>query len=143
MHFTDTILFDINFVRTLEDLMEIKTRTRSEVEEYTVKMHRNKGRFAIIFGLSQSRSTIQAAWYRGSDTSLRSIFKKKLVFGMELCTIQCSGLKWSVRSRNLGLFFQNEPFGLFGFQTRRWIWTVCWKSTVHAVRCSHSAWFRL
>ena len=31
--------------------MEIKTRTRSEVEEYTVKMHRNKGKFAIIFDL--------------------------------------------------------------------------------------------
>ena len=51
LHFTDTILFDINFVQTLEDLMEIKTRTRSEVEEYTLKMHRNKGKFAIIFEL--------------------------------------------------------------------------------------------
>lgn len=86
MHFTDTILFDINFVQTLEDLMEIKTRTRSEVEEYTVKMHRNKGKFAIIFQISWSRFNI-----------LDVTYTVPVIFGLFVLKL-----------------FQNELFGLFG-----------------------------
>lgn len=82
LHFTDTILFDINFVQTLEDLMEIKTRTRSEVEEYTVKMHRNKGKFAIIFEL--------IGLFAPFDTLKNGVGERR--------TAQCSGLKSTVHA---------------------------------------------
>ena len=46
LHFTDLISFDIKYIQTSVKPMEIKTRTRSDVEEYTVKMQRNnKGKF--------------------------------------------------------------------------------------------------